>query len=385
MRIRSESQQSSFLVVVLMVVVMWHAVVFPSCRAFRNSSSKQSLMGLITRRFSTMGGSSSSNVGSCSVLGASSSGSSSMGNLIDGKKIAADIRKELTEEVTEMKNSLNVVPGLAVVLVGERRDSKSYVGAKKRACAEVGISSFGFDYPTEIDQAVIVDKVRELNADPAVNGILVQLPLPPHIDEATVLSTISPDKDVDGLHPLNVARLSKTSTRAGSSFDLKYADFHIPCTPQGCIELLERYNVNITGKHAVVLGRSNIVGIPMAMLLMHKQATVTIAHSKTTNLEEVISHADIVVAAVGKAEIVKGSWLKPGSVLIDVGINSIDDPTDKRGYRLVGDAEFESCKKVASLITPVPGGVGPMTIAMLLRNTVYGARRSALSSSRMGP
>lgn len=209
-------------------------------------------------------------------------------------------------------------------------------------------------------------------------GILVQLPLPAHIDEATILSAISPDKDVDGLHPLNVALLAKgKDTRSGLAFSLNTINYHIACTPQGCIELLERYGVDIQGKNAVVLGRSNIVGIPVALLLMHKNATVTIAHSKTQNLPEVLGRADIVVAAVGRPEMVKGSWLKPGCVLIDVGINSVDDSTDKRGYRLVGDAETSSCREVASLITPVPGGVGPMTIAMLLRNTVYGAERSA--------
>jgi 5,10-methylene-tetrahydrofolate dehydrogenase/methenyl tetrahydrofolate cyclohydrolase len=295
--------------------------------------------------------------------------------------------------------------GLAVILVGERRDSKAYVGAKKKACAEIGVASFGFDYPGDVDQAVIIDKVMELNADPAVHGtytsllssylpsrrrissilyyyslkpgILVQLPLPPHIDETTVLNAIAPEKDVDGLHPINVAKLAKTSTRTGAKFSLDEVDFHIACTPQGCIELLERHGVDLTGKNAVVLGRSNIVGIPVALLLMHKNATVTIAHSRTHDLPGVLGRADIVVAAVGRPEMVKGAWIKPGCVLIDVGINSVDDPTDKRGYRLVGDAEFSSCKEVASQITPVPGGVGPMTIAMLLKNTVAGARRSA--------
>ena len=192
------------------------------------------------------------------------------------------------------------------------------------------------------------------------------------------MSAIVPEKDVDGLHPLNVAALAKgKDTRSGGAFSLASVNYHIACTPQGCIELLERYGVDIQGKNAVVLGRSNIVGIPVALLLMHKNATVTIAHSRTQNLPEVLGRADIVVAAVGRPEMVKGSWLKPGCVLIDVGINSVDDSTDKRGYRLVGDAETSSCREVASLITPVPGGVGPMTIAMLLRNTVFGAERYA--------
>lgn len=183
------------------------------------------------------------------------------------------------------------------------------------------------------------------------------------------------------MHPINVAKLAKTSTRTGAKFSLDEVDFHIACTPQGCIELLERHGVDLEGKNAVVLGRSNIVGIPVALLLMHKNATVTIAHSRTKNLPEVLGRADVVVAAVGRPEMVKGAWIKPGCVLIDVGINSVDDATDKRGYRLVGDAEFSSCKEVASQITPVPGGVGPMTIAILLKNTVAGARRSALSAT----
>jgi len=299
-------------------------------------------------------------------------------NKIDGTATAKALREELKVKVEAMKEKNGVTPGLAVILVGERRDSQSYVRSKKKACAEVGIESFGFDYSADIEQEVIIEKVRELNADPKVHGILVQLPLPSHIEEAEVLNAISPEKDVDGLHPLNVASLAKGhDTRKGGKFSLDTVDYHIACTPQGCIELLERYGVEIQGKNAVVLGRSNIVGIPVALLLMHKNATVTIAHSRTQNLPEVLGRADIVVAAVGRPEMVKGSWLKPGCVLIDVGINSVDDPTDKRGYRLVGDAETSSCKEVASLITPVPGGVGPMTIAMLLRNTVYGAERSA--------
>lgn len=222
-------------------------------------------------------------------------------------------------------------------------------------------------------------QIDGLNADDSVHGILVQLPLPPHIDEASILSRIMQSKDVDGLHPLNVAQLSNTKThapgRASWSFDA--LSFHVSCTPQGCIELLDRSGVSIEGKEAVVLGRSNMVGIPVAMLLMQRNATVTIVHSKTCHLEDVIRRADIVVAAVGRAQMVKGSWLKPGAVVIDVGINSIDDAIDKRGYRLVGDVDFESARDVASMITPVPGGVGPMTIAMLMRNTVNACRRKA--------
>jgi 5,10-methylene-tetrahydrofolate dehydrogenase/methenyl tetrahydrofolate cyclohydrolase len=299
---------------------------------------------------------------------------------IDGNAIAATIRTELKADVDAIKNEFGVTPGLAVVLVGERRDSATYVRSKKKACAEIGITSFGIDYPADVSEAELIAKVDELNSDPAVHGILVQLPLPSHIDEKAVLDRISQEKDVDGLHPLNIAGLCNTKTHGGrSEFSFAALDFHVACTPQGCIELLDRSGVTISGKDAVVLGRSNIVGIPVALLLMQRNATVTIAHSRTKNIEEVVRRADIVVCAVGRTEMVKGSWIKPGAVVIDVGINSKDDPTDKRGYKLVGDAEFESCKENASLITPVPGGVGPMTIAMLLRNTVNGTRRKAIA------
>lgn len=305
-----------------------------------------------------------------------------MSNLIDGNAIAAQIRIELAQRVTEMKETLGVVPGLAVILVGERRDSATYVRSKKKACAEVGIVSYGFDYPSNVTQDELVAKILELNEDVNVNGILVQLPLPPHINEHYVLDQIKQEKDVDGLHPLNVAQLANTKTHAPgrSSWSFDTIDFHVSCTPQGCIELLDRAGVTIEGKDAVVLGRSNIVGIPVALLLMQRNATVTIAHSRTKDIEEVVKRADIVVAAVGRAEMVKKEWIKPGAVVIDVGINSVDDATKKTGYRLVGDVDFNGIKEVASLITPVPGGVGPMTIAMLLRNTVNGCRRSAIAS-----
>lgn len=229
--------------------------------------------------------------------------------------------------------------------------------------------------------------VGKLDNDPAIHGILVQLPLPPHVNESKILNSISPSKDVDGLHPQNVARLAMTQTHSGaggkSGWSHRDVDFNIACTPLGCIELLERSGVVIEGKEAVVVGRSNMVGVPIAHLLMHKNATVTIAHSRTKNTAEVVCRADIVIAAVGKAEIIKGAWIKPGAVVIDVGINSVDDSTKKAGYRLVGDVEFEAAREVASLITPVPGGVGPMTIAMLLRNTVSSAKRRSSFSAEL--
>eukprot|EP01042_Synura_sphagnicola_P000485 gene485-516_t len=279
------------------------------------------------------------------------------------------------------------IDGLAVVLVGDRRDSATYVRSKKKACAEIGITSFGIDFPADVTEEALIAKVDELNANEAVHGILVQLPLPAHINERSVLDRISQEKDVDGLHPLNVAELANTKThstsgRSGFSFD--HINFHVSCTPQGCIELLDRSGVTIEGKDAVVLGRSNIVGIPVALLLMQRNATVTIAHSRTKDIEAVVKRADIVVAAVGRTEMVKGEWIKPGAVVIDVGINTKDDPSDKRGYRLVGDVDFEACREKASLITPVPGGVGPMTIAMLMRNTVNAAKRAALKAKAEG-
>ncbi len=286
--------------------------------------------------------------------------------LIDGKAIAATIRGEIKAEVDAMKAKTGKVPGLAAVLVGERKDSQTYVRMKKRACEEVGITSFGYDLPADISQEDLLDVVRELNNNPDVHGILVQLPLPDHIDDEEILGAISLEKDVDGFHPLNIGRLS-----------MKRRDpLFVPCTPRGCIELLDRSGVTIEGKNAVVLGRSNIVGLPVAMLLLHRNATVTICHSRTQNLPEVVRGADIVIAAVGRAQMVQADWLKPGATVIDVGVNAVDDPTAKKGYRLVGDVDFDAAKEVAGMITPVPGGVGPMTIAMLLKNTLDSAKRT---------
>ena len=286
--------------------------------------------------------------------------------LIDGKAIAATIRGEIKAEVGAMKEQYGKVPGLATVLVGARKDSQTYVRMKKKACAEVGITSFGHDLPADISQEELLTVVRELNANPQVNGILVQLPLPDHIDDEEILGAVSLEKDVDGFHPLNIGRLS-----------MKRRDpLFVPCTPKGCIELLDRTGVEIEGKRAVVLGRSNIVGLPVAMLLLHRNATLTVCHSRTKDLPGVVREADILIAAVGRPEMVKGDWVKPGAVVIDVGVNAVDDPTSDKGYKLVGDVDFNEVKEVASAITPVPGGVGPMTIAMLLRNTTDGAKRS---------
>ena len=296
--------------------------------------------------------------------------------LIDGKQIAQEIRQEIKEKVERMKTIANGnTPGLAVVLVGERKDSQSYVRSKKKMCAEVGIRSEGTDLPEDATEEEVLKVVRAYNADPNIHGILVQLPMPKHINEERVLKEVSYEKDVDGFHPLNIGALSQRG-REEPRF--------VPCTPRGCIELLKRSNVDMKGKKAVVVGRSNVVGTPAALLLQRNDATVTVVHSRTKNPEEAIREADIVIAACGVTEYVQGSWLKPGAAVIDVGINAKDDATKKLGYRLVGDCDFESCKKVAGKMTPVPGGVGPMTIAILLQNTLEGAARSYGVSEQLG-
>lgn len=291
-----------------------------------------------------------------------------------GNAIAADIRLQLTQQISLMENK----PGLAVILVGNRTDSATYVRMKRKACLEVGIHNFSVDYEDTVTQEELLAKIDQLNHNPEVHGILIQLPLPKHIDETTVLERVAVEKDVDGLHPLNMARLSRTQTHAhpGGRFSFDNLDYNVACTPQGCIELLDRIGCQIESKRAVVLGRSNIVGIPVALLLMQRNATVTIVHSKSNDVPSLVREADIVIAAVGRPELVQGDWIKPGAVVIDVGVNSVTDETKKKGYRLVGDCHYDSCVETASRITPVPGGVGPMTIAMLLRNTMNSAIRS---------
>ncbi len=287
--------------------------------------------------------------------------------LIDGKATAAQIQEEIRAEVERLKTEHGVVPGLATVLVGENPASQFYVRSKRKRCSEVGIRSFGYELPESASQEEVEGLVSELNANPEVHGILVQLPLPKHLDEERVLAAISIEKDVDGFHPVNIGRLAMKGREP----------MFVPCTPAGCIELLDRYGIEIEGKEAVVLGRSNIVGLPVAMLLLHRNATITICHSRTRDLAEVCRRADILIAAVGRPKMVKADWIKPGAAVIDVGINRVEDPTAKRGYRIVGDVDFEAAKEVAGYITPVPGGVGPMTIAMLLKNTLTSAKRAA--------
>ena len=280
--------------------------------------------------------------------------------IIDGKVIAEKVRADVATEVAKMVEAGKQPPGLATVLVGENPASQVYVSMKQKACKELGIQSFGNVLPADISQEELEGVVKKLNADPKVNGILVQLPLPGGLDEERVLNAISIEKDVDGFHPINIGRLAQKGREP----------LFVPCTPDGCIYLLDQVGVKLDGCNAVVLGRSNIVGMPVALLLVRRNATVTICHSRTKNLPDVVRSADVLIAAVGRAEMVRGDWVKPGAIVIDVGINRIDDPTHPKGSRLVGDVHFDEVKEVAGAITPVPGGVGPMTIAMLLQNTV---------------
>jgi 5,10-methylene-tetrahydrofolate dehydrogenase/methenyl tetrahydrofolate cyclohydrolase len=247
--------------------------------------------------------------------------------------------------------------------VGDRPDSAAYVASKQKACHELGMESFHHHLPADATQEQVEDLVSQLNADPQVHGILVQLPMPAHIDEERVLRLVNIEKDVDGFSPLNIGRLAQKGREP----------LFVPCTPYGCIYLLEQAGVKIEGANAVVLGRSNIVGMPAALLLISRNATVTVCHSRTRDLPAIIRQADILIAAIGKAGIVRGDWIKPGAAIIDVGINSIPDATKKSGHRLVGDVNFEEALQVAGWLTPVPGGVGPMTIAMLMKNTLRAA------------
>ncbi|KAA3664575.1 MAG: bifunctional methylenetetrahydrofolate dehydrogenase/methenyltetrahydrofolate cyclohydrolase FolD [Chloroflexi bacterium] len=284
--------------------------------------------------------------------------------IIDGKQVAEKVRASVAIDVAKMKEEHNYVPGLATVLVGEDPASATYVRSKQRMSEKLGIRSVGHKLEADATQEEVLALVKKLNADPEVNGILVQLPLPKHIDEETILNAIDLEKDVDGFHPVNIGRLAMKGRNP----------LFIPCTPAGCMVLLEDAGVDLNGAEAVIVGRSNIVGLPMAMLLQKANATVTICHSRTKDLTAHLKRADIVVAAIGWADMIKGDMLKPGVAIIDVGINRVDDETRKRGYRLVGDVEFDTAKEVAGAITPVPGGVGPMTIAMLMKNTLTAAQ-----------
>ena len=282
-----------------------------------------------------------------------------MAKLINGKEIAASVREKVRLEAAELREKTGVVPGLAVILVGDDPASKIYVGNKKKACLEAGFNSFEHILPAETSQQELLELIAKLNEDPAVHGILCQLPLPEHIDERAVIAAISPKKDVDAFHPVNVGKIM-----------IGDYDF-LPCTPAGVMELIHSNGVSVGGKRCVVVGRSNIVGKPMSMLLLHENGTVTVCHSKTADLADECRRADILVAAVGKAKLITADMVKEGAVVVDVGMNR--DPNGK----LCGDVDFENVEPKASFITPVPGGVGPMTIAMLMRNTLTAAKLAA--------
>ena len=292
-----------------------------------------------------------------------------MTKLINGKEIAQNLRNELKKEIDNLRSKLGTVPGLAVVQVGNVAASSVYVKAKTKSAKEVGIEVIDHHLEENISEKELLKLVKNLNNQENVNGILVQLPLPKHINEQIILDSIHPDKDADGFHPLNVGKLSIASHNDENLL--------IPCTPYGCLIMLKGLNIDLSGKNAVVIGRSNIVGKPMAQLLLKESCTVIIAHSKTKNLEEVCQNADIVVAAVGRPKMVKGNWIKNGAVVIDVGINRIEvNINGENKSKLVGDVDFIEVEKNASAITPVPGGVGPMTIACLLRNTTIAFKNS---------
>jgi methylenetetrahydrofolate dehydrogenase (NADP+)/methenyltetrahydrofolate cyclohydrolase len=282
-----------------------------------------------------------------------------MAQIIDGKAVSAAVKQEVADEAAKLKEEKGLKVGLAVVIVGNNPASRVYVNNKKKACEAVGFQSYEYALEESTTQEQLLDLVNVLNRDDRVNGILVQLPLPKHIDEKAIINAISPEKDVDAFHPINVGRIM-------------IGDYSfLPCTPAGVMRLIESTGTDITGKQCVVIGRSNIVGKPQAMLLLQKNGTVTICHSKTKNLKEVCLGADILVVAIGKANFVTGDMIKEGAVVIDVGMNRLDNG------KLCGDVEFESAEKKASFITPVPGGVGPMTIAMLMKNTLTAAKQQA--------
>ena len=287
--------------------------------------------------------------------------------IISGKEVAESMRAELAEEVKSLE-SKGKIPGLGVILVGEDPASRSYVTAKERACEEIGIYSDDNRIPADTSENDLLDRVEKMNSDPKINGILVQLPLPDHIDEERVLLAVDPSKDVDGFHPVSVGKM------------MLGQETFLPCTPHGVLQLLKRSNVKIEGAEVVIVGRSNIVGKPLANLLIQKSefgnATVTVCHTRTKDLPDHTKRADIVIAAAGKPEFITADMVREGAVVIDVGVNRVEDPSKKRGYRLTGDVAFEEVSEIASLITPVPGGVGPMTITMLLYNTVVSAKRT---------
>ena len=282
-----------------------------------------------------------------------------MATILDGRATQDKIWDELRVKISSLKGK-GVCPGLGIVQVGKRKDSDTYIRMKGRACKDLGIHFEHLQHNDDVSKERLIESIRKLNQDDDIHGIIVQLPLPSNLDENEILSNVCKEKDVDGFHPENMGLVSLN----------RLDDCMAPCTPSGCVELLDRYNISLSGKHVVVLGRSNIVGLPMALLALHRNATVSICHSKTENVKEITRRADILVCACGRTEMVKADWIKEGCVIVDVGINAVDDPSKKSGYRLVGDADYNDVLSKVSAITPVPGGVGPMTIGMLLLHTV---------------
>ncbi len=289
-----------------------------------------------------------------------------MSKIIDGNKISTKILKNLKKEISELKTKYRKVPHLSVILVGDNPASQVYVNIKKKRSQEIGMEFSLYKYPENVSEKVLIKTIKKLNKDKKINGIIVQLPLPKHLNERKILDEISLEKDVDGLTTKNLGALFSGTP------------YFIPCTPAGIIELIKSTRKNITGKKAVIIGRSNIVGKPLSILLLNENCTVTICHSKTANLEKEIKQADILIAAIGKPEFIKGKWIKKDAIVIDVGINRIKDNSLPKGYKLVGDIEFTTAQKKASFITPVPGGVGPMTVTMLLRNTVKSFKKKLI-------
>jgi methylenetetrahydrofolate dehydrogenase (NADP+)/methenyltetrahydrofolate cyclohydrolase len=295
--------------------------------------------------------------------------------ILDGKALAQTIQEEIARAARELKEKHNITPGLATILVGDDPASHIYVKNKGKACEKVGFFSKSIILPQNTSQQYLTELIGELNANPAIHGILVQLPLPQHIDENSIINAVHPEKDIDGFHPVNLGKMV-----------LGREDCFLPCTPFGIQMLLARSGIETQGRHVVIVGRSNTVGKPTAIILMQKaagaDATVTVCHSRTKDLPAIIRQGDIVIAAIGRAEFIKADMVKPGAVVIDVGINRIKDFTKKSGYTIVGDVEFEKVKEVASAITPVPGGIGPMTIAMLLFNTLKAAKKQSETPTR---
>ena len=283
--------------------------------------------------------------------------------ILDGKRVSNEVYDELKQDIKLLKEK-NIIPGLSVILVGDRTDSQTYVRMKQKKCQELGIYSKLIKLEENVTEEEILKIINELNNDDKINGILIQLPLPKHLNENNILSTVKLSKDVDGFHFENIGRLA-----------VDKQPLFTPCTPKGCIEILDRYKIDISGKNICVIGRSAIVGLPLSLLLLNRNATVTICHLKTQNISEITKHADILIAACGCMEMVKKDWIKDNCIIIDIGINSKPDSSKKRGYSLVGDVDFNDVKDKVDYITPVPGGVGPMTIAMLMKQTIESAKR----------